>query len=402
MNCRKDFPIFKEHKELVYLDNAATSQKPKQVIKAISDYYEKENANIHRGVYSLSEKATEKYDKAREKIAGLINAESKEIIFTRNTTESINFLSNSIKPLIADGKKEIVLSEMEHHSNLIPWQQFAKNHGFKLKFIPINENYELNYEKADEMINENTALLAVTHASNALGTINDIKKLVDLAKKNKAFTIIDAAQSVPHIEIDVKEMDCDFMAFSSHKMFGPTGIGILYGKQEHLKKLNPFLFGGGMINSVSYENALWAESPEKFEAGTPNIADAIAMTEVVNYIENIGLDNIKKHEEKLLSYALRELKKIDNLEIYSPGKEKSIAVVSFNLKDIHPHDVASILNDENIAIRAGHHCCMPLMKKLGIAGTCRASFSIYNKKKDIDKLIKSLKRVNEVFKQKIK
>ena len=397
MDCKKDFPIFKEHKDLVYLDNAATSQKPKQVIQAIKDFYEKENANIHRGVYNLSEKATEKYNYARKKIAEFINAESKEIIFTRNTTESINFLSNSIKTLISEGKDELVLSEMEHHSNLVPWQQFAKINGFKLKFIPITEKYDLDYKKAEELINKKTALLTVTHVSNSLGTLNDIKKLAGMAKKNDALIIVDAAQSIPHIKVDVRELNCDFLAFSGHKMFGPNGIGVLYGKKEHLERLPPFLLGGGMINSVSYEDATWAEVPEKFEAGTQDISGAIALSEAVDYIKKIGFGKIKNYEEKLISYALRELKKIENITIYSPGNEKSISVISFNLNDIHPHDVASILNDENIAIRAGHHCCMPLMKKIGVSGTCRTSFSIYNKKKDIDLLVKGLKKVNEIF-----
>jgi len=402
LNIKQDFPIFKNHPNLVYLDSAATTQKPKQVINTIKNFYEKENANIHRGIYTLSEIATEKYNKAREIIAKFINAEPEEIIFTRNTTESINLLSYTIHELINrngnEKKDEILLTEMEHHSNLVPWQQFAKKHNFKLKFIPITEDYELDYEKSKELINNKTAILAVTHVSNVLGTINNIKKLIEIAKENKAITIVDAAQSVPHMKVDVKYLDCDFLAFSGHKIYGPLGIGVLYGKKKLLEKLPPFLTGGGMINIVNYQETTFAELPKKFEAGTPNIEGAIVLGEAIKYIEKIGFDNIKKHEKELLDYALEKLNSIDNIIIYNPGKDKSLSVVSFNLKGIHPHDVASILNEENIAIRAGHHCCMPLMKKLGIAGTCRISLSIYNTKEDIDKLISGLKKVQEVFK----
>ena len=395
---KSDFPIFDNHPDLVYLDSGATSQRPKQVIKTITDFYEKENANIHRGVYTLSEQATTRYKEARKKVADFLNANEKEIIFTRNTTESMNILSQRIKPLLEEGKDEILLTEMEHHSNLVTWQQFAKKHNFKLKFIPLTDNYELDYEKAKTLINEKTALLSVTHISNVLGTINDIEQLVNLAKENKALTIIDAAQSAQHMKIDVKKLGCDFLAFSSHKMLGPTGIGILYGKQAHLEKLEPFLFGGGMINSVTYEDATFADLPEKFEAGTQNIAESLALGTAIDYLEEIGFDKIQKHERNLVTYALEKLKEIENITIYNPGADKSSAIISFNLKDIHPHDVAEILNDNNIAIRAGHHCCMPLMKKLSIPGTCRISFSIFNTKEDIDKLIEGLKKCQEVFK----
>ena len=395
---KEDFPIFENHPELIYLDNAATSQRPKQVINSITNFYEKENANIHRGVYPLSEISTKKYDEARKKVAEFINAQKNEIIFTRNTTESINLLCHRIKALIKEEKDEILISEMEHHSNLVPWQQFAKLHGFKIKFIPVTDNHELDYEKAKELITEKTAILSVTHVSNVFGTINDIKTLINLAKEKEAITIIDAAQSLQHIKVDVKELDCDFLAFSSHKMLGPTGIGILYGKEELLNKLPPFLFGGGMISKVTYEDATWAEIPEKFEAGTQNIAEAIGFAEAINYIEKIGFEKINKHEKELITYALNELKNLDNLTIYSPDLEKNAGIISFNLKEIHPHDVASILAENNIAIRAGHHCCMPLMKKLGISGTCRASISIFNTKEDIDRLIEGIEKVKEKFK----
>jgi len=396
-DLKKDFPIFEKHPNLVYLDSSATSQKPKQVIQTLTNFYESENANIQRGIYNLSEQATKKYNESRETIANFINADLKEIIFTRNTTESINFLSNTIKSLIKEGKDEILLTEMEHHSNLVPWQQFANKHNFKLKFIPITETYELDYEKAKELINEKTALLAITHTSNVFGTINDIKQLIDLAKQHQVLTIIDAAQSAPHLKIDVRDLDCDFLAFSSHKTYGPLGVGVLYGKQELLEKLPPFLFGGGMIQTVSYEESSFAELPEKFEAGTPNIGPTIAFAQAINYIEKLGFENIQEYEKELTSYALEKLNQLDNITIYHPKNETSAPVISFNLTGIHPHDIASILNDQNIAIRAGHHCCMPLMKKLGISGTCRASFSIYNTKEDVDKLVEGLKKVQEVF-----
>jgi len=394
---KKDFPIFKNNPKLVYLDSASTSQKPKQVIKAISDFYEKENAKIHRGIYALSENATKKYILARETIAKFINAETNEIIFTKNTTESINLLSNVLKEILPKGKNEIVLTEMEHHSNLVTWQEFAKKYHFKLKFIPITKNYELDYEKAKKIINDKTAILGVAHISNVFGTINNIEFLVSLAKEKKAITIIDAAQSVQHLKINVKKIGCDFLAFSGHKMFGPLGIGVLYGKKELLEKLPPFQFGGGMINSVIYEDATFLDIPEKFEAGTQNIAGAISLAEAIKYIEKIKIEKIERYEKELLDYTLKKLKSIDGIELYLPKKQSSI--ISFNLFGIHQHDVAQILSDNKICIRAGHHCCMPLMKKLKTQGTCRISFSIYNTKEDVDKLIEGLKKVKEVFRE---
>src|SRR3989344_985379 len=397
MNIKKNFPIFENNPELVYLDSASTSQKPKPVIDSLKSFYEKENANIHRGIYDLSEKATEKYNKARTIIAKFINAETNEIVFTKNTTESINFLAYTLGDLIPSEKDEIVLTEMEHHSNLIPWQEFVKKNNFKLKFIPITKNYELDYEKAKKIINDKTAIFAITHISNVFGTINNIEFLVSLAKEKKAITVIDAAQSVQHLKIDIKKIGCDFLAFSGHKMFAPLGIGILYGKKELLEKMLPFQFGGGMINSVSYENAYWTEIPEKYEAGTQNIAGAVCLAESVKYINKLGFKKIQEYEKELLNYTLKKLKTIGGIELYLPKKQSSI--ISFNLEKIHPHDVAQILSNENICIRAGHHCCMPLMKKLKIPGTCRISFSIYNTKEDINKLINAIKIVEKIFKK---
>ena len=394
---KKDFPLFENHPQLVYLDTAATSQRPQCVIDALTQFTEFDNANIHRGIYTLSEAATEKYEAARKKIAEFIHAKTEEIVFTKNATESINLIAYSIRDLIPKEKDEIVVSEMEHHSNLIPWQQFCKRNNMKLKIIPITDNYELDYAEAEKIINKRTAIVAASHVSNVFGTVNDVTKICTLARKHNALSVIDGAQSIAHLSVDVKKIDCDFFAFSSHKMLGPFGVGILYGKKTLLEQLPPFLFGGGMIERVNYLDATFAQVPEKFEAGTPPIAEAIALGAAVDYLKNIGMETIEKYEGGLLAYALEELGKIHEITLYKPGVGKSVAVVSFNLKEIHPHDAAEVLNDKGIAIRAGHHCCMPLMKKLRISGTCRASFSLYNTKEDVDKLIIGLKKVLEVF-----
>lgn len=397
LDVRKEFPLFQNNPDLIYLDSAATSQKPKTVIDSLKNFYEKENANIHRGVYTLSEIATEKYEESRKTIAEFINAYANEIIFTKNTTESLNLLSYTIHDLIEKEKDEIVLTEMEHHSNLVPWQQFAKRNNMKLRFIPVTRDYELDYDKAEEIINKKTAIVSLTHTSNVLGTINNVRKIVKIAEEKNALTIIDAAQSIQHVKIDVKELNCDFLVFSGHKTFGPTGVGVLYGKKSLLEKLPPFMFGGGMIEKVSYENSTFLEPPQKFEAGTQNIGEIIAFSQAIRFIGKIGIKNIETYEKELFAYTLESLKKILDIKIYNSGLDKSISIISFNLKNIHPHDVASILNNYNIAIRAGHHCCMPLMKKLGIPGTCRISISLYNTKEDTDKLIQGLKNVQEVF-----
>jgi len=398
-NYKEDFPIFENNKGLIYLDNAATSQRPKQVIKAVSDFSEKNNANIHRGLYTLSEKSTQLYEEARETIAKFINAQKDEIVFTRNTTESLNLLAYTLQGLIKEGKDEIILTETEHHSNLVPWQQLAKRNNMKLKFIKMKDDYELDLEDAAKKICDKTAIVSVTHASNILGTINNINKITELSKKEGAISIIDAAQSVPHIKLDVKKIDCDFLVFSSHKMLGPTGIGILYGKKDLLEKLPPFNFGGGMINKVTFEDATWADVPEKFEAGTQPIAQAIGLAEAIKYLEKIGMENIEKHEKELTQYALEKLKDIGDIKIFN-NKNNSIGIISFDIPGIHPHDVATLMNEKNIAIRAGHNCAMPLMDRLGLkAGVSRASFYIYNTKEDIDKFTQVLKEIKEVFKK---
>ena len=391
---RKDFPIFKNNKGMTYLDNAATSQRPKQVIKAVTDFYEKDNANVGRGLYTLAEKAMVDYDNARKTIANFINADTEEIIFTRNTTESLNLLSYTLSSIIPKKKDEIVLTEMEHHSNLVPWQHLAKKKKMKLKIIRIKEDFTLDMEDLKDKLTDKTAIISVTHVSNVLGTINQINEIVKLGKNHGAITIIDAAQSISNIKIDVKKLDCDFLAFSSHKMLGPTGIGILYGKKEILEKMPPFNFGGGMIKRVEWGNAEWADIPEKFEAGTQNIAEAIGLGEAIKYLEKIGLENIADWEKQLTRYALKKLKEVPQIEIYNSGLEKSAGIISFNLEKIHPHDVSALLNEEGIMIRAGHCCAMPLMKKLGIPqGVSRISFSVFNTFEEIDKLIGVLKEI---------
>ena len=395
---KKDFPIFKNNKNLVFLDNASTSQKPKKVIESIKKFYETSNANIHRGVYKLSEEATKKYEESRKVVAEFINASPKEIIFTRSTTESINLLSYTISSILPKRKDEIVLTEMEHHSNLVPWQQLAKRNKMKLRFIKVKNDFTLDMADAKRKITNKTAVLSFCHVSNSLGTINPVKKLIEIAKRKNVLTIIDAAQSVPHMKVDVKNLDCDFLAFSGHKTLGPTGIGILYGKKELLEKLQPFNFGGDMIKFVSLENTEWNTIPEKFEAGTQNIAGSIGLAQGIRYLKKIGIKNIEKYEKELMSHILKEIKNIKGIEIYNSIKSTS-GILSFNLRNIHPHDVASLLDDYNIAVRAGHHCTMPLMKALKISqgGTVRASFYSYNTKDDVDKLVKALKDINEKF-----
>ncbi|GIU68165.1 MAG: cysteine desulfurase [Candidatus Pacearchaeota archaeon] len=397
---KKDFPIFKNNPGLIYLDNAATSQKPKQVIDVLKKFYEKEYANVHRGVYRLSSNATELYLKSKEIIAEFIGAKPEEIIYTRNTTESLNLLSYTLPSIInATNKKrdEIVLTEMEHHSNLIPWQQLAKRGGWKLKFIKL-KGYELDMEDFKKKVSKKTAVVALCHVSNSLGTINPVQEIIKIAKEKGALTVIDAAQSVPHMKVDVLKVGADFLAFSGHKMMAPTGIGVLYGKKQLLEKMQPFMFGGEMIKKVTLNSATWADLPAKFEAGTPHIAGAIGLGEAINYIKKIGIENIEEWEKKLLDYTLEKIKDIKGIKIYNSGKNSS-GILSFNLEGIHPHDVASLLDEQGIAIRAGHHCNMPLMKILGVPGTCRISFYLYNTFEDIDALISTLKKIKDKFKK---
>ncbi|MDP7115572.1 MAG: cysteine desulfurase [Candidatus Woesearchaeota archaeon] len=396
---REDFPIFRSEmnkQKLIYLDNAATTQKPEVVIDKITKYYENENANIHRGIYKLSEEATKSYENAHKTVANLVKASPHEIIFTRNTTESLNLLAYTLGS-VAKGK-DIVLTELEHHSNIVPWQELAKRNNMKIKFIPVKADFTLDYAKAEKLITENTAIVSMNHVSNAVGTINNVKKIMKLGKSNGAITILDGAQSAPHMEIDVKELGCDFFAFSGHKMLGPTGIGALYGNKALLEKMPPFLSGGDMIRTVSFDKSTWNDLPWKYEAGTPNIAGGICFATAIDYLKKVGLKNIDRWERELIAYALEEVAKIKSIKLFNPGVKNSAGILSFNLGNIHAHDVSSLLDAEGICIRGGHHCAMPLMTKLGITGTSRASFYLYNTMEDVDALITALKKSEEVFK----
>lgn len=395
---KQDFPIFRNNPRLVYLDNAATSQKPKQVIAAVSRFYEKDNANVSRGVYELSARATKAYEDARSVVSRFINARPEEVIFTRNTTEALSLLSYTIESLIKKGKNEILITEMEHHSNFVPWQQLAKRKGFKLKVVEIKPDFTLDMEDLKQKLSDKTAIVAFPYVSNVLGTILDSKTVTKLAKQKGAITIVDAAQAIQSLKVDVKDIGCDFLAFSSHKMLGPMGIGVLYGKKELLEKMEPFNFGGGMIKNVTLEKTEWADAPYRFEAGTPSVADAVGLGEAIRYIEKIGIGNIEKWKDELLRYSLKKLKEVNGIEVYNAGVGKSTSIIAFNLKGIHPHDVSELLNSDRIAIRAGHHCAIPLMKTLNIKSVCRASLYIYNTFEDIDALVKSLNKIKEKFK----
>ena len=389
-NIREDFPIFTERDDnFVYLDSSATTLKPQTVIDAVADYYSKYSANVHRSIYSIGEKATAEYEGSRKKVADLINADYHSVIFTRGTTESINLVAyawarNNLKP-----GDEILLTEMEHHSNLIPWQICSQETGAVLKHIPFDENGELELSQHEKLFTDKTKLVSIIHQSNVFGTINPVKDIIEMAKGVGAVTLIDAAQSVPHQKVDVQDLDCDFLAFSGHKMLGPTGVGVLYGKPEILEEMPPFMSGGEMIRTVSLNESTWNDIPWKFEAGTPNIAQAIGLGSAIDYINEIGLDKIHEHEQDILTYALEKMQKIPEVNIYGSADERG-AVISFNLKNIHPHDLSQLLDNDGIAIRAGHHCAQPIMKKLGVSATGRASFYLYNSKEDVDRLCESL------------
>ena len=393
---KQDFQIFDQKvngKQLVYLDSAATSLTPKVVVDAVVDYYNKYNANIHRGVYKLSELATIKYEEAHKKVADFINAEFEEVIFTKGTTESLNLLAYTIDFKEGD---EIVLTEMEHHSNLVPWQQIAKKKNLKVKYIKINEEGNLDVNSAKSLITDKTKVVSIVHMSNVLGTINNVKEIASLAHQKGALMVVDAAQSVPHMKVDVKDLDCDFLAFSGHKMFGPTGTGVLYGKKELLEKLSPFMYGGDMISEVTFENSTWNDLPWKFEAGTPNIAGGIGLGAAVDYINKIGIENIKDYTESLTKYALEELNKI-GVKVFGP--ESRGPVISFSVEGVHPHDVSAILDKYGVAVRGGHLCAMPLVNEVfDVKSVCRISLHVYNTKEDIDNAIEGLKKVKEIFK----
>lgn len=399
---RQDFPIlFQEVNDepLVYLDNAATTQKPKQVLATMTHYYSANNANVHRGVHTLAERATHDYEATREKVRRFLNAqETAEILFTRGTTTSLNWVAQSYGDAFAKAGDEIVISYMEHHSNIIPWQQLAKRTGATLKYIELTEEGFLDLDHATSIITEKTKIVSVAHASNVLGVINPIQELAAIVHEKGGILVVDGAQSAPHIKIDVQSLDCDFFAFSGHKMCATTGTGVLYGKRKWLEQMEPVEFGGEMIDFVGLQDSTWKELPWKFEAGTPNIAGVIALGAAIDYLESIGLAGIHQYEEELVGYVLPKLQAIEGLTIYGPkDPTQRTGVISFNLENLHPHDVATALDMEGVAVRAGHHCAQPLLKYLGVAATARASFYVYNTKADADRLVQAILATKEFF-----
>ena len=400
---KKDFPILK-NRDVVYLDSGATSQRPSSVIDAIDEFYKNKNANPHRGAYELSIEATDVYENTREKIAKFINAaHSEEVIFTKNASEALNLIAYSYGLDNLSKDDEVVISIMEHHSNLVPWQFVTKKTDSKLKYMYINENYELSDEEIKSKITSNTKIVGITHVSNVLGTINNVKEIIKYAHKMGAVVIVDASQSIPHMKIDVQDLDCDFLVFSGHKMLGPLGIGILYGKKRILSNMNPFLMGGDMIEYVYEDKTTFAPLPNKFEAGTQNVEGVVGLGAAIDYIEKIGYDTIDKIESEIVNYAKQELSKLDFVETYyTPNSENHASVISFNIKGVHPHDLATILDSEGVAIRAGDHCAQPLIRFLNLPATCRASFYIYNTKEDVDKLVEALKKAYGMFSKYIK
>jgi cysteine desulfurase / selenocysteine lyase len=399
---RKHFPILDQEVNghpLVYLDSAATSQKPVQVIDAINDYYRGYNSNVHRGVHTLGTRATDGYEGAREKVRKFINASStQEVIFTRGTTTAINTVAASYGRANLGAGDEIVITHMEHHSNVIPWQQLAKETGAVLKYVPLQDDGTITLEDVKETVTSQTKIVSITMVSNVLGTMNPIKEITKIAHDHGAVMVVDGAQAAPHMKIDVQDLDCDFFAFSGHKMVGPTGIGVLYGKKKHLNKMEPVEFGGEMIDFVGLQESTWKELPWKFEGGTPIIAGAIGLGAAIDFLEDIGLDNIEAYEHKLAAYALDKMNKVEGMTIFGPKDPGQRAgLVTFNIDDVHPHDVATVLDAEGIAVRAGHHCAQPLMKWLNVSATARASFYLYNTEEDIDKLVAGLVKTKEFF-----
>jgi cysteine desulfurase/selenocysteine lyase len=397
---REDFPILKRRvhgKPLVYLDNAATSQKPWVVIDTISRYYASENSNIHRGVHFLSEQATRAYEGARDKVSHLINAaNNREIVFVRGATEGINLVSQSYGRRFIKEGDEIIISAMEHHSNIVPWQMLCEQVGAKLRVIPINHEGELLIDEYQKFLNERTRFVSVVHLSNALGTINPVKRIVELAHRWTVPVLVDGAQAVPHVKVDVQDLDCDFYVFSSHKLFGPTGTGILYGKADMLESMPPYQGGGDMISLVTFEKTHYNVLPYKFEAGTPNIAGGIGLGAAIDYLSEIGLEAVATYERELLAYATEALSSIKGLRVIGTAKEKA-SILSFVLEGVHPHDIGTVLDQEGVAIRTGHHCAMPVMQRFGVPATARASLAFYNTKEEVDALVGSIHKVIEVF-----
>ena len=397
---KEEFPILSQsvnEKPLIYLDNASTTQKPSSVINEIQNYYESTNSNIHRGVHHLSQKATEKYEDSRKIVQKFIGAKSsKEIIFVRGATEAVNLVANSyVKPLLSEGDN-IIISQMEHHANIVPWQLITKEKKAEIRVVPINEAGELLVEDMDDLIDENTRFISLNHVSNSLGTVNPVNKLIQKAHQNDIRIMIDGAQAVQHMKVNVSDLDVDFYCFSGHKMYGPTGIGILYGKKKILEKMEPYQGGGDMIKSVTFEKTIYNDIPHIFEAGTPNIVGAIGLAKAIEFIENITIEKIEKHEMDLLNYATEKINSIEGVEIVGNAENKA-SVISFVMRDIHPHDIGTIMDNLGIAIRAGHHCTQPIMDFYNIPATARASFAIYNTEEDVDKLVEGIQKVKEVF-----
>lgn len=395
---KEDFPLLKS--SIIYLDSAATSQKPSSVIDSISAYYKSINANPHRGAYNLSVQATSAYENARDLVRNFINAKSsKEIIFTKNATESLNLIAYSYGLDNLNAGDEVVLSIMEHHSALVPWQEICKKKKAILKYMYVNENYEISDNEL-EKITDKTKIVGVTHVSNVSGTINDVKKIISVAHNHNAKVVVDASQSIAHMKVDVQDLDADFLVFSSHKMYGPMGIGVLYGKELLLERMKPFLMGGDMIEYVYEQDTTYAELPQRFEAGTQNVEGAIGLLEAINYIKKIGYDKIGKHERELLKYAREKLEGLDFLDLYYPKNiDNHSSVISFNIKGVHPHDASSILDTMNICVRSGNHCAQPFLRSLGVDSTLRMSIAIYNNKNDINALVNALIKVNDMFKK---
>ena len=402
-NIKKDFPLL-ENRNIAYLDSGATTQKPIQVINAIEEFYKKNNANPHRGAYTLSIEATEVYESTRQKIAKFINAKHpEEIIFSKNATESLNLIAYSYGMDNLKKDDEVVISIMEHHSNLVPWQKVTKATESKLNYMYINEEFELSDEEIETKITDRTKIVGIAHVSNVLGTINNVKKIIKYAHKKGAIVIVDASQSIPHMKIDVQDLDADFLVFSGHKMLAPLGIGVLYGKREILNKMTPFLMGGDMIEYVYEQETTYAPLPNKFEAGTQNVEGVVGLGAAIDYIQNLGYDKMQELENDVLAYARQELSKLDFLTLYmTPNEKNHSSVISFNIKGVHPHDVASILDSEGVCVRSGNHCAQPLMRFLGIDSTCRASFYFYNTKEDVDRLVHALNKAYDMFKKFIK
>jgi len=398
---RADFPLLHQqvhNHPLVYLDNSNTTQKPQSVIQAMNDYYEHDNANIHRSVYNLSERATQLFENARDKIKHFINAKHRhEIVFVKGTTEGINLVADCLSRCHINAGDEIVISAMEHHSNIVPWQFVCEKTGAHLKVIPVSENGELDLQKFTDLLNEKTRIVAITHASNVLGTINPIEKIIEIAHEKNIPVLLDGAQAVAHLPVDVQKLDCDFYIFSAHKMYGPTGTGVVYGKEKWLHAMPPYQGGGSMIQQVTFPKTTYADLPYKFEAGTSNMAGVIGLGAAVDYIQHLGMENIVSHEQDLLAYATRQLQKIPGLRIIGTAPEK-IGVISFILEGIHPHDVGTALDTYGVAVRVGHHCAMPLMERFGVPATIRASFGVYNTEEEIDVLVESLLKVQALFK----